>query len=56
MLATDHKNIMPRHYLLGRMQIAASHTEITGGADHTARQSKGVVGEDRLGSTVVILS
>ena len=41
--------------LLRGIEVATAHTEITGGAHHTAGQPQGVVGKDCLGSAIVVL-
>lgn len=42
-------------HLLRSIQITSAHTEVGGGADHAAGQPQGVVTQDGLGGTVVVL-
>lgn len=40
---------------LSLVEVAASHAQIAGGADHTARKTQRVIRKDHLGSSIVVL-
>ena len=42
--------------LLRGIEVATTHTQVTGRTHHSTRQPQGVVGEDGLGSTIVVLT
>ena len=46
---------MIQTHLLRGVQITTAHTEVGGGADHAAGQPQGVVTQDGLGGTIVVL-